>query len=123
MKREYVVPDLLASMTADALFAGKPELQAVQPAPRVQPSIFSLGRWFKSEPAHSGAAIARRAPGLALDDDWVGGWYARTRLLQAATPANLPEGSGASANPSSSGVEGGRSKEIVDVVTQIKDFS
>ena len=38
MKREYVVPDLLASMTADALFAGKPGLRAVQPAPREQPS-------------------------------------------------------------------------------------
>ena len=28
MKREYVVPDLLATMTADALFAGRPEPQA-----------------------------------------------------------------------------------------------
>lgn len=106
MKREYVVPDLLASMTADALFAGKPELQAVQPATREQPSIFSLGRWFKAEAAPSGAAVTPRAPSLTLDDDWVGGWYARTRLLQAATLANLPERSGASANPSSSDVEG-----------------
>jgi hypothetical protein len=123
MKREHVVPDLLASMTADALFAGKPELQAVQPAPREQPSIFSLGRWFKAEPAPSGAAVASRAPSLTLDDDWVGGWYARTRLLQAATLAHLPERNAAGANPSSGDVEGGGSKDGVDVVTQIKDFS
>jgi hypothetical protein len=119
MKREQVTPDLLASMTADALFAGRPELQAVQPASREQRSICSLGRWFKVEPAHSAAPVESRAPRLTLDDDWVGGWYARTRLLQAATLANAA----GRAKPASAEVAGGATSFSADLVTQIKDFS
>lgn len=119
MKREYVVPDLLASMTADALFAGKPELQPVQSAGREQPSIFSLGRWFKAEPAPGDAAVEPRAPSLALDDDWVGGWYARTRLLQAATLADAQ----ARNKAASKEVAVGGTNFSADVVTQVKDFS
>jgi hypothetical protein len=119
MKREYVVPDLLASMTADALFAGKPELQPMQPAGRERPSIFSLGRWFRADPAASDAAVQPRAQSLALDDDWVGGWYARTRLLQAATLADAQ----ARNKAASTEVAGGETNFSADVVTQVKDFS
>jgi hypothetical protein len=116
MKREHVVPDLLASITADALFAGKPQPKAVEPAARKQGSIFSLGRWFK---AAATPPVGSRAPRLTLDDDWVGGWYARTRLLQAATLANQPAYGKAAATE----IAGGETGISADVVTQVKDFS
>jgi hypothetical protein len=119
MKRVYVVPDLLASMTADALFAGRPELQSAQPAGREQRSICSLGRWFKAEPARSVAPAELRAPSMTLDDDWVGGWYARTRLLQAATLASAP----ARDKPASADTAGGGTNFSADVVNEVKDFS
>ena len=90
MKREYVVPDLLAAMTADALFAPQPQLRAGEPA-RAQRAACSLGRWFAAEPASPGASPHGRAK-LPLDKDWVGGWYSRARLLQAATPVDAAAG-------------------------------
>jgi hypothetical protein len=111
MKREYVLPDLLATMTADALFAGKSQPSAAKPVGGKPGSFFS--RWFSAAPAQS----------LALDDDWVGGWYARTRLLQAATLARYPERKPAAARSTAGHAEGGGPALSVDVVTQMKDFS
>ncbi len=127
MKREQVVPDLLASLTADALFAGTPRPNGPATPARKQGSALSLGRWFKSAPDQKAAAT--KPPGkppvarLTLDDDWVGGWYARTRLLQAATLANLPEGTAAVAHTGPGTAETGRPNDAVDVLTQVKDFS
>ena len=119
MKREYVVPDLLASMTAEALYAPKPQAQAGQPAGREQRSICSIGRWFKAEPARDAAPVESPAPSLTLDDDWVGGWYARTRSLQAATLANVAARDKAAA----ADLAGGGTKFSADVVTQVKDLA
>src|SRR5258705_4378164 len=123
MKRLNVSPDLLATMTADALFAGKPQKTAADPAAPKRRAVLSLGRWFRPAPEGSVATGRSPTPRPTLDDDWVGGWYARTRLLQAATLASLPGREAPGANSTSSDVEGGESKDLVDVVTQIKDFS
>ena len=119
MKRELVLPDLLAVMTADALFALPPKAPTVQPAPPKQSSIFSLGRWFKPALGRDTATVGPQAPRLTLDDDWVGGWYARTRLLQAATLANV------AARDETAQTEGagGGSRISADVVGQVWDFS
>ena len=91
MKRINVSPDLLSAMSAAALFAGSPRQRLAEPVDPKRGSIFSLGRWFKPAPAARAATKGSPAPSLTLDDDWVGGWYARTRLLQAATLAHWPE--------------------------------
>ncbi len=119
MKREFVLPDLLSTMTADALFALPPKAPAVQPAPTKQRSIFSLGRWFKSRPGGDTAAAGPQTPRLTLDDDWVGGWYARTRLLQAATLANAT----ARDKTGSTNEAGSETRISADVVGQVRDFS
>jgi hypothetical protein len=119
MKREYVLPDLLATMTADALFAGKSQPSPAQPVGRKPGSFFS--RWFSAAPAR-GTQVAG-SPSLALDDDWVGGWYARTRLLQAATLARIAERKQVAAQAAPGNAEGGAPAVRVDVVTQMKDFS
>jgi len=121
MKREYVLPDLLATMTADALFAGKSQKSAAKPADRKPGSFFS--RWFKAAPARGTPVAGSPAPSLALDDDWVGGWYARTRLLQAATLAAFAERKPGPAHAAAGNAEGGAPALRVDVVTQMKDFS
>jgi hypothetical protein len=125
MKREQVVPDLLASITADALFAGVARPNGTATPARKQASVFSPGRWFKSAPDQK--TVATKPPGkgpiapLTLDDDWVGGWYARTRLLQAATLANLPEGTAPVAHTGPGTTK--TPNDAVDVLTQVKDFS
>lgn len=48
MKREYVVPDLLATMTAEALFSERSPKDATESAPRKLNAGF--GRWFRSAP-------------------------------------------------------------------------
>lgn len=120
MKREHVVPDLLASITADALFGGAKPSEAT-PA-RKQGSTFSLRRWLESVAGPKAAAKSPEAR-LTLDDDWVGGWYARTRLLQAATLAQMPERAGDAANPTPNTADADRPSVMVDVLTQVKDFS
>jgi len=120
MKREFVLPDLLAVMTADALFALPPKAPAVHPAPDKQHSIFSLGRWFKAAPARDTATAGPQAPRLTLDDDWVGGWYARTRLLQAATLANNVAARDKTAQTEGAG---GGTRISADVLGQVRDFS
>ena len=117
MKRELVIPDLLAAMTADALFAGKPQGPAVPPTARKRGSVFSLSRWFKPTPGHVSVAAKPQASRLTLDDDWVGGWYARTRLLQAATLANVGE---TAASPDAAD---GKDKVTAKVITQVRDLS
>jgi hypothetical protein len=48
MKREYVVPDLLASMTADALFSlGSPKNSTESTRPKLNER---LGRWLRRAP-------------------------------------------------------------------------
>ena len=123
MKRLNVSPDLLATMTADALFAGKRLKTVAEPATAKRRAVLSLGGWFRPLPDDSAATRRSPTPRLTLVDDWVGGWYARTRLLQAAALAPLPGREVPGANSTSSDVEGGKSKDLVDVVTQIKDFS
>jgi len=113
MKRELVIPDLLAAMTADALFAGKPQAPAVPPGARKRGLVLSLRRWLKPTPG----AANPRASRLTLDDDWVGGWYARTRLLQAATLANAGE---TAASPDAAD---GNDKVTAKVITQVRDLS
>lgn len=118
MKRIDVSPDLLASMTADALFDRRNERLA--PPEVAKPgSTLRLGRWFK--PRKVRRAATKESP-ATLDDDWVGGWYARTRQLQAATLANSPERKAARTDSGTTGVEGG-SEVTADVVTQIRDLS
>src|SRR6267378_511009 len=95
MKRINVSPDLLASMTADALFGGRSNQRPAEPAGPKPTRTSRLGRWFKPRPASPAASKPSSARGLTLDDDWVGGWYARTRQLQAATLANFAERSAA----------------------------
>jgi hypothetical protein len=90
MKRDPVVPDLLASMTADTLFELQPRTPAGRPAGSKRGSIWSPGRWFGAAPTSLVATVGPPAPRATLDDDWVGGWYARTRLLQAAALAHGP---------------------------------
>jgi hypothetical protein len=121
MKREYVLPDLLATMTADALFAGNSQPSATKPVGRKPSSFFS--RWISAAPARGTQVAGSPAPSLALDDDWVGGWYARTRLLQAATLARFAERKPAAGGSTSGTAEGGAPVLRVDVVTQMKDFS
>ena len=121
MKREYVLPDLLATITADALFAGKSQKSAAKPADRKPGSFFS--RWFKAAPARGTPVAGSPAPSLALDDDWVGGWYARTRLLQAATLARFPERKPAAVGSTAGKADAARPAPTVDVVTQLKDLS
>ena len=116
MKRELVTPDLLAAMTADALFAGKPQGPA-GPTARKRGSIFSLGRWFKPTAGDVSVAAKPQASRKTLDDDWVGGWYARTRLLQAATLANVGETAAAT------DAADGKDKVTAKVITQVRDLS
>jgi hypothetical protein len=96
MKRQYVIPDLLASLTADALFAGTPRHANATPATSNGSSALKrLGRWFKRAPE---AAIDTAPDAMSRNtftDDWAGGWYARTRLLQATTLAQHAANSGA----------------------------
>ncbi len=117
MKREIVVPDLLAAMTADALFAGKP-----QEPPQFRRPPGSGDRFLVSAAGSSGRrvralAVKPQASRLTLDDDWVGGWYARTRLLQAATLANVGE---TAASPDAAD---GKDKVTAKVITQVRDLS
>jgi hypothetical protein len=83
MKREYVIPDFLAAVTADALLAGRPTLRAdgpaAQPRERRPISLRWLKRWM--------GRLARRATKarsmpvqLSFDDEWGDSWYARQRL-------------------------------------------
>jgi hypothetical protein len=53
MKRQYVVPDLLASMTADALFSEKPPQEP--PKPTLRKLCARLGRWRRSAPKQTTA--------------------------------------------------------------------
>src|SRR5947207_2133883 len=119
MKRINVSPDLLASMTADALFDDRRNKRRAAPEVASRSSIFRLDRWFK--PRKVRRAPTKGSP-ATLDDDWVGGWYARTRQLQAATLANSPQRQAAHADSAAAAVEGG-SEVTADVVTQIKDLS
>jgi hypothetical protein len=123
MKRITVSPDLLASMTADALFGRRPNERAAEPAGPQPTTTSPLGRWFKPRLARRGAIKASSVRALTLDDDWVGGWYTRTRNLQATALANLLEPSAARTDSAPDDVDGGEAKVTVDVVTQIKDFS
>ena len=85
MKREYVIPDFLAAVTADALLAGRPTPRADEPAapPRERRP---LSRWLKrwvSRVARR-ATKARSVPvQLTFDDEWGGSWYPRARLAAA----------------------------------------
>jgi hypothetical protein len=96
MKRQYVIPDLLASLTADALFAGTRRRDQRALADPTKPTPMErLSRWFKRAP-DAALDSAQRAPARdTLTDDWAGGWYARTRLLQATTLAQHAANSGA----------------------------
>ena len=101
MKREYVIPDLLASLTADALFGGARRGNAeAMPAVTGPSTLQRLSRWFKRAPA-TDSSLASVRPRHTLTDDWAGGWYARTRLLQAATLAQHAT-DGAAADPETS---------------------
>jgi hypothetical protein len=118
MKRISVPPDLLASMTADALFDRRNERRAA-PDVAKPTSTFRLGQWFK--PRKLPRAATKGSP-ATLDDDWVGGWYARTRELQAATLANSPERKAARTDSAATAVEGG-SEVTAGVVTPTRDLS
>ena len=101
MKREYVIPDLLASLTADALFAGAPRGNSeAMPAATGPSTLQRLSQWFKRAPA-TDSSLAGVSPRHTLSDDWVGGWYARTRLLQSATLAQHAA-DGSAADPETS---------------------
>ena len=96
MKRQYVIPDLLASLTADALFAGTPRRdERAMPGPTQPTAMERLSRWFQRAPDAASNAMPRVAAHDTLTDDWAGGWYARTRLLQATTLAQHAANSGA----------------------------
>ena len=96
MKRQYVIPDLLASLTADALFAGSPRhANATQVTSDGPSAMQRLGRWFKRSPEAATSTAPNAASSNTLTDDWAGGWYARTRLLQATTLAQHAANSGA----------------------------
>ena len=98
MKRQYVIPDLLASLTADALFARSPRRDERAAPKATEPTARQrLGRWFKRAP-DAALDSTRRASARDTDtltDDWAGGWYARTRLLQAANLAQHAANGGA----------------------------
>ena len=59
MKRQYVIPDLLASITAEALFGGRVNRRPDEPAP-AQPSPGALKR-FASWVRANGAPAANRS--------------------------------------------------------------
>jgi len=91
MKRESVPLDLLAAMTADALFGGSPQLRTAESDARERPRRLNPGHWFKSR---AGSVTSKPATtgGSTLDDDWVGGWYARSRSLQHEALARAASG-------------------------------
>ena len=68
MKRQYVIPDLLASITADALFGVRAHLHPDEAAALA-----------KADAAKAAARAAQ--PGGSLSK-----WLARTRLRQSAAP-------------------------------------
>ena len=86
MKREYVIPDFLAAVTADALLAGRPTLRADEPAALSRERGPFLLRWLRPWLMR----VARRATEvpplpvqLSFDDQWGDSWYARARLAAA----------------------------------------
>jgi hypothetical protein len=95
MKREYVIPDFLAAVTADALLAGRPTLRAderaVVPSERRPTSL----AWLKRVARRLAQARSRQPVQLSFDDEWAGGWYARARHWLAAgtrsASTRLPE--------------------------------
>jgi hypothetical protein len=56
MKRRYVIPDLLATLTADALFGGRIPLRPDEPAPSKSPdgALKRLATWLR----HARARVA-----------------------------------------------------------------
>lgn len=120
MKRVNTSLDLLASMTADALFAGRQDQAPAEPPVSKPGSAFRLGRHLEPTRAAVGGAGSPERE-VAPDDSWVGGWYAKSRQLQAAARAHLSGRK--TANAASRDVEESGAKDVVDVVTQIKDLS
>lgn len=95
MKHEYVIPDFLAAVTADALLARRPALRADERAtlPEERPPM-SLA-WLKRVARRLARVRSRQPVQLSFDDEWAGGWYARAlHLLAAGTQsgsAGLPK--------------------------------
>ena len=98
MKREYVIPDFLAAVTADALLAGRPSLRADEPpALRARPSMYqaagaamkTLSRFFDwLNSAIANAERKRNEAYLARATDIFDLEY-RMRQLERSAIANL----------------------------------
>ena len=58
-----------------------------------------------------------QAPRQTLDDDWVGGWYARARLLQTAAFANADRAASSTDAPDD------KDEVSTKVITQVRDLS
>ena len=92
MKREYVIPDFLAAVTADALLAGRPTLRADEPTtlpPERRPiSLRWLKAWVRRVARR--ATKARSMPvQLSFDDEWSDRWWARQRLAATLRRSGL----------------------------------
>jgi len=81
MKRQYVIPDLLASITADALFGVGVHLHPDEAAALA-----------KVDAAKAATRAARRGGGLA-------GWLARKRRAQLAAPLSSVSTNSSSKEP------------------------
>ena len=72
MKRQYVIPDLLASITADALFGGRVAGRPDEPAPaQPGPGTFKrLAKWMRTNrtPVEGPQPPAARAPAAEIKD-------------------------------------------------------
>ena len=73
MKRQYVIPDLLASITADALFAGRVVRRPDEPAPAEPgPGNFKrLATWIRTNrsPTAGLPPLAGQAPATSIKDE------------------------------------------------------
>jgi hypothetical protein len=73
MKREYVIPDFLAAIAADALLAGRPVLQVDEPGTRLHERKPSLLLRLKRAAHRADSVPPPLAVQLTFDDQWASG--------------------------------------------------
>ena len=86
MEHLHITPDLLAAITAEGLMRGGSDQSSEEPAgPRIKLRWRRrVHRWLDAK-ASAASVFRQSARQLTLDDEWAGGWWARSRksLTQA----------------------------------------